>query len=488
MRTAELKNFGQYVARISPLLLLWLGVAAIVVDSDIRAVERNMTQAGTAYLNQLDKEMIRNEATLMAFSTVFGTLGETMASRYAGQLMAANPQIFSLEIVQTASKNQPGSFAAGKTHDRSRAKENAFNHPLTLMRRILSGPEKVPALGLPMNESRLRRAPVASPPFRLAKDDLEYAVFFPVSRPLRRGDSAPSPAAQNESLLGMVIDASRLANIFKFQASKGETVIVYHRAFWPEDQNGQLLKMAGKARSAIETAIFPAFIFKYPLATTGEPFALVVKKQVGWSDLSQKTLALITLLAFGTSLTLVAYLRDRQRSRVAQRPIRLWHGVDHDPLTGLPDGTLLMFRAAQLQAQMLSQNMSLAVLLLDFDEFKKVNDLFGRESGDELLRFVANRLCAAVRTDDTVARTNSDEFVILIENVDSMESLDFIKQKIQQKLSGGFLIAGQLIHVRASMGIAILPGDGDSMDALLKQARIRMCADKKARRVKLHLV
>lgn len=322
MGTAELKNFGQYVVRISPLLLLWLGAAAIVVDSDIRAVERNLTQAGTAYLNQLDKEMIRNEAILMAFSTVFGALGETnpsLASRYAGQVMAANPQIFSLEIVQTASKNQPGRFVAGKAHNKSRVRENAFNHPLTLMRRILAGPEKVPALGLLMNESRRRRAPVASPPFRLAKDDLEYAVFFPISRPLRRGDSAPSPAAQNESLLGMVIDASKLANIFRFQASQGETVIVYHRAFWPEDPNGQLLKMAGKARPAIETAIFPDFIFKYPLATTGEPYALVVKKQVGWSDLSRGTLALIALLALGTSLTLVVYLRDRQRARVPLR-------------------------------------------------------------------------------------------------------------------------------------------------------------------------
>jgi len=101
---------------------------------------------------------------------------------------------------------------------------------------------------------------------------------------------------------------------------------------------------------------------------------------------------------------------------------------------------------------------------------------------------VAERLRAAVRADDTVARLCGDEFIVLIERVESREALEAVSEKIRQKLSAGFLIEGQLIRVRTSIGIAMFPEDGDSPEALMKQADMRMYADKKARTAKLHLV
>jgi len=348
----------------------------------------------------------------------------------------------------------------------------------------------VPFLRRAMNESLQRRAPVASQPFRLVEGNLAYVVFCPISETFQRDDSPLALTILDELVVDMVVDAAKLVDLAKFPVSHGGTVLVYHKDFGPEDPKGQLLGISGKARSPIETALFPSFVYMKPLATMGEPFSLMVKRQVGWSDLSLGLLALQAVLTLTSSLMFVAYLRAQQRSRALQieDKTRLWQLANHDTLTGLPNRMLLMDRLEQLLARMLRQGKSLAVMFLDLDDFKQVNDTYGHEVGDQLLKFVAERLRAAVRADDTVARLCGDEFIILMESVENREVLETVRQKIQQKLFDGFLLEGQLIRVRISTGIAIFPEDGDSPEALIKQADMRMYAEKQARTVKLHLV
>jgi diguanylate cyclase (GGDEF)-like protein len=281
-----------------------------------------------------------------------------------------------------------------------------------------------------------------------------------------------------------------LAEPVKFPVFDGGSVLVYHKDFRPDDPKGQLLAMSGKARGPVETAIFPAFVYQKSLATLGEPFSLLVKRQMGWSDLSLGLLALMAVLTLMSSLLLVAYLRAQQKGRILQieNQKRLWQLANHDDLTGLPNRLLLMDRLEQLLARMRRQEKRLAVMFLDLDDFKQVNDSYGHEIGDQLLKFVAERLRAAVRVDDTVARMSGDEFIILIGCVENTESLQAVTQKIQQKLSDGFLVEGRLICVRSSIGIATFPEDGNDPEALIKQADMRMYADKNSRAVKLHLV
>jgi diguanylate cyclase len=196
------------------------------------------------------------------------------------------------------------------------------------------------------------------------------------------------------------------------------------------------------------------------------------------------------LLTVISSVILVAYLRAHQQSRGLQieNQKQLWQLANHDALTGLPNRMLLMDRLKQLLARMLRQDKLLAVMYLDLNDFKQVNDTYGHEVGDHLLKFVAERLRAAVRVDDTVARMSGDEFIILIESVENRESLEAVCHKIQHKLSDGFMIEGQLIRVRTSIGIAMFPEDGDSPEDLIKKADMRMFADKHTHRAKLHLV
>lgn len=507
-----------YVVSLALWLSLCLGAAAIVVELNIRNVEKSLTQYGDAYSDHLDKEMVSSETILKGFSALFGAVGSTdpvKAARYVRQVVEANPHIFALEIVQAVAKNQLVAFVSSKrrdgipnftvksfSYDSDRKwqalKEKSFYYPIVFMEPMPSGSEdvlgldveSVPFLQRALNESLQRRAPVASHPFRLVQGNLAYVVFCPIPQTFQHKDSPLALRTRDELVVDMVIDAARLAEPVKFPVIEGETVLVYHKDFSPEDSRGQLLKITGKARSPIETAIFPAFVYQKSLATMGEPFSLLVKRQMGWSDLSLGLLVLMAMLTLMSSVMLVAYLRAQQKGRILQieNQKRLWRLANHDVLTGLPNRLLLMDRLEQLLARMRRQEKRLAVMFLDLDDFKQVNDSYGHEIGDQLLRFSAERLRATVRVDDTVARLGGDEFIILIESVETPESLQAVKLKIQQKLSEGFMVENQLIRVQASIGIAMFPDDGDNPEALIRKADMRMYTDKNARTVKLHLV
>jgi diguanylate cyclase (GGDEF)-like protein len=507
-----------YVISLALWLFFCIGVAATVVVLDIRNVETDLRQYGDAYSDHLNKEMVSSETILKGFSALFGAVGRTdpaKASRYVRQVIESNPQIFALEIVQKVARSQLVAFVAAKRRDGNPGfsvksfsydsdrkwqalKEKPFYYPIVFMEPMPLGSEdvlgldveSVPFLRQAMTESLQRRAPVASHPFRLVEGNLAYVVFCPIARVFRHDDSPLALTTQDELVVDMVIDAAKLSEPVTLPVFDGGTVLVYQKDFRPDDPKGQLLAVSGKARSAFETALFPVFVYKRPLATMGEPFALVVKRQVGWSDLSLGLLALVGVLTLMSSLMLVAYLRAQRQGRVLQveNQARLWQLANHDALTGLPNRMLLMDRMEQLLARMRRQKSHLAVMFLDLNEFKQVNDSYGHEVGDQLLKFVAERLRAAVRADDTVARMSGDEFIVLIEGVQDREALEAVKQKIQQKLSDGFMFDGQLIHVRTSTGIAIFPEDGDSPEALINLADKRMYADKQACTARLHLV
>ena len=350
--------------------------------------------------------------------------------------------------------------------------------------------ESVPFLRQAINESLQRRAPVATHPFKLVEGNLGYVVFYPITQTFQSNDSPFALNTRDELVVDMVIDAAKLVASEKFPAISGETVIVYHKDSGPDDPEGQLLKMSGEARSTLETKLFPAFIYKKSLATMGEPFSLMIKRQVGWSDFSLGLLAIMAFLTLMSSLLLLGYLRAYQQSRVLQieNQKRLWMLANHDSLTGLPNRMLLLDRLNQLLARAWRQRKRLAIMFLDIDDFKKVNDTYGHDIGDQLLKFVAERLRASTRAEDTVARISGDEFIILIESVENREWLEAVRQKIEQKLSDGLRIEGKLIHVRTSVGVAMYPEDGDKPEELIKQADIRMYAEKQNKKVKLRIV
>ena len=146
----------------------------------------------------------------------------------------------------------------------------------------------------------------------------------------------------------------------------------------------------------------------------------------------------------------------------------------HDILTGLPNRILFKDRLSLAMNQSRRDKTELAVMFLDLDRFKRVNDTFGHAKGDELLQQVTTRLQVAIRGGDTLARLGGDEFTLVLPNLHSRRDAEAIAAKILDNLRDPFEIDNQPIHISASIGIAIFPGDGDTIDELLRHADIAM--------------
>lgn len=146
----------------------------------------------------------------------------------------------------------------------------------------------------------------------------------------------------------------------------------------------------------------------------------------------------------------------------------------HDDLTGLPNRALLTDRLNRAIALASRDSLRVAVLLLDLDRFKEVNDGLGHAAGDRLLVEVARRLSAAVRQSDTVARYGGDEFVVMLPRVDDGRSVGQVARKLRERLEMPMWIDGVRVAIGASIGIAIHPCDGAAPAELLAKADARM--------------
>jgi diguanylate cyclase (GGDEF)-like protein/PAS domain S-box-containing protein len=174
------------------------------------------------------------------------------------------------------------------------------------------------------------------------------------------------------------------------------------------------------------------------------------------------------LLVFdGQPAVLLALMDITERKRAEAR---LAFMAQHDGLTGLPNRMLLRQRLDELLAHTRRSGDKVAVLFLDLDNFKSINDTLGHAVGDKLLKGVTRRLRSSLREEDAIARLGSDEFAIVQAGVNRPEEVAFLARRLIDAISEPYLFDGHTIVSGACIGIAIAPGDGDDAEKLLKNA------------------
>jgi len=171
--------------------------------------------------------------------------------------------------------------------------------------------------------------------------------------------------------------------------------------------------------------------------------------------------------------TLEVELDAARESREALRSL-----AHHDDLTGLPKRSLLYDRLDLAIAHSFREASHLALLFLDLDHFKTVNDAFGHGCGDGLLVELASRLRGSVRAGDTVARLGGDEFVVLLNNVTGREDAARVAAKVLHAVQAPYRLDGHEVAITASVGMSLYPGDGTSTDQLVRSADAAMYRDK----------
>lgn len=178
----------------------------------------------------------------------------------------------------------------------------------------------------------------------------------------------------------------------------------------------------------------------------------------------------------GDTTHYIGVIRDVTREYKEQEQVR--HQAQHDYLTGLPNRALLVERLEQALKQAERKGRSLALLFLDLNRFKPINDAFGHLAGDAILRALGQRLQEAMRASDTVARFGGDEFVVLTPEIDSHQGVLTLATKLRDLVDQPFQWEGKELVVRSSIGIAIYPDHGRTEDALLAAADTAMYAAK----------
>ncbi len=167
----------------------------------------------------------------------------------------------------------------------------------------------------------------------------------------------------------------------------------------------------------------------------------------------------------GGLVGVVTDITERKRSEAL-----IWMQANYDPLTGLPNRRLLNDRLAEQIKRAQRDQGSLAVLFIDLDRFKEVNDALGHEAGDQLLMEAARRVVGCVRGTDTVARQGGDEFTVLLPGLSERAPIERIAEDIILALTEPFQLGNEQAYVSASIGITLFPQDADNPVAILKQA------------------
>ncbi len=169
---------------------------------------------------------------------------------------------------------------------------------------------------------------------------------------------------------------------------------------------------------------------------------------------------------------------QKELAELVQKEARVRYLAYHDELTGLPNRSLLQDRFHQAMSQAERHHKPLALIMLDLDEFKCVNDKLGHSSGDKLLQAVAARLSKEIRVADTACRYGGDEFVIMLPEIDSTANATALAVEIIGRLGKPYILDGHKIHMTVSVGVAVYPGDGRTFNDLMKQADIAMYRSK----------
>ncbi|HYL71887.1 MAG TPA: GGDEF domain-containing protein, partial [Candidatus Dormibacteraeota bacterium] len=215
------------------------------------------------------------------------------------------------------------------------------------------------------------------------------------------------------------------------------------------------------------------------------PFAAAL----GTAMVEKVTTGALSEFTFWTVVALVGIVLVRQYLVVVDnvrllgtltvRERELAHQAHHDALTGLPNRVYFRDRVVSALVRSAGTGQHSAVMFMDLDEFKAVNDTYGHATGDRVLSVVAERLKASLRPDDVAARLGGDEFAVLVEHAPDQEHLDAIARRVLQSLREPVHVDGLTLSVPGTIGLAIAEGDGDNCDELLRRADVAMYAAKR---------
>src|SRR5919106_2290413 len=277
--------------------------------------------------------------------------------------------------------------------------------------------------------------------------------------------------AASGAILGLVSGAKPFAPLPDFDRASFPAILSAGTAFFLLNSWLPRIGMALHERIPIWKALVEDFIYQASLngvLLTLSPIVVMV---------GEKDFVYIPLLAVPMAIVYKSATVHAERDYKAYLAL-------HDPLTGLPNRALFFDRVKQSISEARRRGTELAVLLIDLDRFKEINDSLGHHAGDLLLQRIGPRIRSVLREADTVARLGGDEFAVLLPDVDGADHASLIAKRIHEALDEPFILEDLpeelTLDVEGSIGIALFPGQGDDVETLIQRADVAMYLAKEA--------
>ncbi|WP_338619814.1 GGDEF domain-containing protein [Paludibacterium sp. THUN1379] len=281
--------------------------------------------------------------------------------------------------------------------------------------------------------------------------------------------------ASLQHFVGLQVSAARLLPDLRGLPAGGQL-----RMWQGEQSDRLLLSQQTAARRNIEVLLFPQLYSLHRLGGVDQPLTIQLTWQLGFAEVNPLDCLVAGLISLGLLAVILTGLASYARFMAGsqEREMRLFYMANHDRLTNLANRNLFYDRLQHAISRLNRKGKSLAVLFLDMDRFKPVNDTYGHATGDRVLQVIAARLKAELRTEDTVARLGGDEFAVLIEEVESKQEVTQVVERLKRAIERSYDMDGHHIQLGVSIGVAYYPEDGVLIEELLSVADRKMYGEK----------
>lgn len=480
---------------LSAWLLFPITVVVFLVVLGLERATHEFEEHSHRLLDDVGMRLRANHSVLNGFAAFMAVVerdDRNEVMHYATSVLHDNPHIYALEVVEEVTAAQLRPFLAemeragyhgfamrdfeyeGARQWRAAQPRDTY-YPLSFV--LSLGHDLDELLGLDIAQVSFLRPPLqkalnseglfASQPFELYEGGKGYALITRVTPPkIMRKKNSSQCLAVVIVRIGDLLPIDNVPHEYAFQVTLRAEM----------DGNGvgpvQLLQYDAPQKNWVTRHLLPRLRFAQQIEASIPPTTMIVERQLGWRDINLPIVALVIFISAITFALLQVYARAHRRSEQRRTELEeLFHyKAHHDELTGLPNRTLIIDRIEQGVRNAQRDHQSIAVLFLDLDGFKPINDTYGHKAGDEVLREVAQRLRTVVRERDTVGRMSGDEFIMVLADTDR-EGTAVVREKINSVFEAPFeLGSGELLSIGISAGFAIYPEDGESVMGLLRVA------------------
>ncbi|HEF4760923.1 TPA: sensor domain-containing diguanylate cyclase [Pseudomonas putida] len=473
--------------------------ALLLLKSETQRRERYFSEYVQTISGIVRNQLDTNEAVLSGFSAFLQAVDQSdteATARYAAVVLSAYPHIYMLEAARAVPIAEQSAFEDllrrtwrpdfelkdFPSLTRQPAQPQAFLNetwPVLFMYPLLPESssiygvrlETVAYLSYALARTQSSQKPVVSPVFSMYEGGSAYILMQSVSRPERgRGSARPNFFGSSMVSLLLIKTGSLLEAV-----NRANVDPLFHIT--------AVLKTVGGAESDVfstqvqqagflDRLFLPQLNDRVEIRSPSQPMTLVFERQLRFGDVLTEEMLMILLVLAGVlvlmPMVLIRHFKAMERAELEHE--RSTFLATHDVLTQLPNRYLFAERFAQALSDWEEKGIPFAMLLIDLDHFKDINDRYGHEVGDQVLQAVARRMLQTSRTCDTVARYGGDEFVMLISNLSDPESAESQAARVFDSIVQTVVTSAGELPVSCSVGVSLCPVHGESLDTLLKAA------------------